>query len=350
MDFMKYHGLGNDFVMIEERETPFSESEAFALARRLCARRLGIGADGLIIVRKNPLEMVIYNSDGSRAPMCGNGIRCFAHYCHEHGIAPVGKSDYEVRTLAGVMRIRVQGLRPFRVEVDMGTPVFSSEKLGMKGSGEDFLKKILELPSAPAAVSGMAAPATGCGAGDEVMDVGAATLVQSRGARDAVVSSTDFGAKTGRTVEVSSVFTGTVHTVLWAGKGGSIGAEDIGEPALWAVDGVGGFEAAERLEVIGRLLSEHPAFPEKTNVNFARVINRNSVEMLTFERGAALTAACGTGACAVVAIGFREGRLDRNVTVHLPFGELEIRLSESGNVFMAGPSEFVASGSIHAGC
>ena len=74
MDFMKYHGLGNDFVMIEERETPFSESEAFALARRLCARRLGIGADGLIIVRKNPLEMVIYNSDGSRRPCAETGF------------------------------------------------------------------------------------------------------------------------------------------------------------------------------------------------------------------------------------------------------------------------------------
>jgi diaminopimelate epimerase len=316
MDFMKYHGLGNDFIIIGGKDAPSSESECSVLARRLCARRLGIGADGLIIVRENPLEMVIYNSDGSRAPMCGNGIRCFAHYCHGHGIVPEDKSEYEVQTLAGTVGVRVQELHPFRVEVDMGKPVYAPEKLGMKGLGKAFLKKIRELPSAPTVVSGIVPAATGG------------------------------SVKTGRMVEVSSVFTGTVHTVLWVGNDGSPGAEDIGGPALWSVDAIGGFEAADRLETIGRLLSEHPAFPEKTNVNFARTIDRKSVEMLTFVRGAALTAACGTGACAVAAIGFLEGRLDREVTMHLPFGALEIRLCENGNVLMSGPSEFVARGSI----
>ena len=75
----KYHGCGNDFVLV--RASWVQDRDPAALARTLCERHTGIGADGLIIVKEDPLEMIFYNQDGSRAPMCGNGIRCFAAYC-----------------------------------------------------------------------------------------------------------------------------------------------------------------------------------------------------------------------------------------------------------------------------
>ena len=77
--FSKYHGCGNDFVILRSEaagERPYSE-----LAKQLCHRQLGVGADGLIIVKQDPLEMIFFNSDGSQAPMCGNGIRCFVKFC-----------------------------------------------------------------------------------------------------------------------------------------------------------------------------------------------------------------------------------------------------------------------------
>ncbi len=85
MRFSKYHGCGNDFIILTE-EAAGSRSRP-GLAERICHRQLGVGADGLIIVKQNPLEMVYYNSDGSRGPMCGNGIRCFAKYCFDEGSA-----------------------------------------------------------------------------------------------------------------------------------------------------------------------------------------------------------------------------------------------------------------------
>ena len=92
----KYHGCGNNFVIIQEAElaeqlgVPRGEESADAYAKfaaRVCDESMGIGADGFIVVRTEPvLEMVFFNRDGSRAPMCGNGIRCFAHYCRDHKI------------------------------------------------------------------------------------------------------------------------------------------------------------------------------------------------------------------------------------------------------------------------
>ena len=82
MRFCKYHGCGNDFII-----TDYADGVDYsALAQKWCDRKTGIGADGFIAVRQNPLEMVFYNMDGSRAPMCGNGIRCFAAYCARKNI------------------------------------------------------------------------------------------------------------------------------------------------------------------------------------------------------------------------------------------------------------------------
>ena len=100
-----------------------------ALARTLCERHTGIGADGMIIVKEDPLEMIFYNQDGSRAPMCGNGIRCFAAYCRDQGIEQ--RAHYAVQTLAGIQQVHVRTETPFQVEIDMGMPKEDRSLIGI---------------------------------------------------------------------------------------------------------------------------------------------------------------------------------------------------------------------------
>lgn len=114
--FSKYHGCGNDFILVNE--TSFPLSILSDLIPKICDRHTGVGADGLILVKSDPLEMIYYNQDGSRAPMCGNGIRCFSKYCIDKGI--VHRDCFPVKTLAGIKVIRKQNDSLF--EVDMGQP------------------------------------------------------------------------------------------------------------------------------------------------------------------------------------------------------------------------------------
>lgn len=123
MEFYKMHGCGNDFVVIEQP----AKTDLSKLAIALCSRKTGIGADGLIIVRKNPLEMVFYNQDGTKASMCGNGIRCFARYAYEKGY--VKKGRFDVLTAAGNMRLEITSTDPFGVLVEMGKPNFHNQMI-----------------------------------------------------------------------------------------------------------------------------------------------------------------------------------------------------------------------------
>lgn len=126
MKFTKMHGLGNDFIIIEEEQTG-KYSDYTVLAQKLCDRHFGIGADGLLIVAKSQIadiKMRIFNADGSEAEMCGNGIRCFAKYVYERGI--LKKDKFEVETLAGVIvpTLYIKNGIVDSVMVDMGKPVF----------------------------------------------------------------------------------------------------------------------------------------------------------------------------------------------------------------------------------
>ncbi|MEA5002381.1 MAG: diaminopimelate epimerase [Christensenella sp.] len=130
MHITKMHGLGNDFIVIEERE--LTGSDVTALARTLCARRLNVGADGLLLVDKSDhadVRMRIINSDGSEAEMCGNGIRCFARYVYDKGI--VKKAQMDVETLAGVIRpeLVIENGKVSAVRVDMGKPSFDPQAI-----------------------------------------------------------------------------------------------------------------------------------------------------------------------------------------------------------------------------
>ncbi len=134
--FTKMHGLGNDYLVVEAMSRPPEESKLPALARALSDRHFGIGADGLILVlpsRVADFRMRIFNSDGSEAEMCGNGIRLFSKYVYEHGLTQEKK--LEIETLAGIIRplLRVKGGRVARVKVDMGEPRLRRSEIPMKG-------------------------------------------------------------------------------------------------------------------------------------------------------------------------------------------------------------------------
>lgn len=279
LKFSKYHGCGNNFVMVREQElmeylgsvTEPETKEYPAFAQKVCDINTGVGADGLIIVREEPaLEMVFYNMDGSRAPMCGNGIRCFAFFCLAEGIRQ--ERSYVVKTLAGDMVIEVTSEDPFMARIDMGIPILDPAAIAVKSERSDFLRQELEI---------------------------------SDGSR----------------WTVSSLFMGTVHTVVF-------------------VDDYDSFD----IEYVGRELCEHPTYTEKTNVNFVKVIDENTVEMKTYERGVGMTLACGTGACATSVVANMQDLCKSPVEVILQLGSLNIELKDDGHVFMEGPSVKIAEG------
>jgi diaminopimelate epimerase len=132
IQFAKMHGCGNDFVFIDCLERNIDHLDA--IARRLCHRRFGIGADQLLTVRPSKVadfKMEIYNADGSQVEMCGNGIRCFAKYVYDHGITR--KQELEVETLAGIIRPTIVGAS---VEVDMGEPILEGRKIPVDADGQ----------------------------------------------------------------------------------------------------------------------------------------------------------------------------------------------------------------------
>ena len=138
MSFWKMHGLGNDYIVIDNRDEKIGGGHAVRLAKLLCERRFSVGADGLLLVSCSNVadaKMRIFNADGSEAEMCGNGIRCFAKYCYENGI--VNKNEFAIETLSGLKHVwlMVKGNDVKTVKVDMGAPNWERSSLPMVGHG-----------------------------------------------------------------------------------------------------------------------------------------------------------------------------------------------------------------------
>ncbi len=125
----KYHGCGNDFLLV--RAEAVQSLDLKPLIVSACGRRTGIGADGFIVAESDPLEMKFYNADGSSAPMCGNGIRCFARFCLEEGIAQ--GDSFAVQTGAGVKTVRIVSRDPFQAQISMGGPDYDPAAIHTSG-------------------------------------------------------------------------------------------------------------------------------------------------------------------------------------------------------------------------
>ncbi|MGN1188095.1 MAG: diaminopimelate epimerase [Lachnospiraceae bacterium] len=286
MKFTKMQGLGNDYVYVdctrEELATPAD------VARAVSDRHFGIGSDGLILIKPSKAAdfyMEMYNADGSRSAMCGNGIRCVGKYVYDFGLTD--KLDVSIETAAGIkyLSLRLLDGKVSEVRVNMGAPELSPEKI-------------------PTTLEGT----------EEVIVNGAEDKVRAV-----------LGAKLnilGKDYEVSCVSMGNPHVITYV--------ED---------------EKAIDIEKIGPAFENHPAFPERTNTEFIRVADRKNLYMRVWERGTGETLACGTGACASAVATMLNGLCDRAVTVHLLGGDLQIEWDASDNVvYMTGPAVTVFTG------
>lgn len=278
MQFAKYHGLGNDFILIDNRHSP-DPCLTPEQAVQWCDRHFGIGADGVIFALPGQGDtdytMRIFNSDGSEPEMCGNGIRCLAQFIAEleRQSAGVARSSYRIHTLAGVITPKLEA--DGQITVDMGQPRLLAQ----------------EIPT---------------------------TLV----APEAKVINQPL----------------TVADQTWTVTGVSMGNPHC----ITFVDDV----AAVPLEVVGPQFEHHAAFPQRTNTEFIQVVDRGYLKMRVWERGAGITLACGTGACAALVAGVLTGYCDRRATVELPGGCLTIEWSDDQRLYMTGPATFVFSGCV----
>jgi diaminopimelate epimerase len=135
--FSKWHGLGNDFIMVEDRPERWPAAQLAALASRVCDRHFGIGGDGLILIFQDDqgiVNMRIFNADGSEPEMCGNGLRCVAKYSYLHGL--VNRKTFAINTRAGMMvpEVIMDGGQVVAVRVDMGEPVLERDRLPVLGA------------------------------------------------------------------------------------------------------------------------------------------------------------------------------------------------------------------------
>jgi diaminopimelate epimerase len=276
MKFTKMHGIGNDYVYVDGQKEKITDKAA--LARRISDRHTGVGSDGLIIIhpgREADFEMEMYNSDGSRAEMCGNGIRCVGKYVYDHGLTD--KTELSVETLAGIkyLKLEVEQGRVQAVQVDMGKPILNPEAIPVEADREPVLME------------------------DFLVD--------------------------GQHYLLNCISMGNPHAVLFL---------DTCPEAL-------------PLEILGPKFENHPRFPKRTNTEFARVLDRETIEMRVWERGAGETMACGTGACATAVAAVLNGLTEEQVTVRLRGGDLVIRYDrEQDRVYMTGAAAAVFEGEL----
>lgn len=260
MHFYKYTGLGNDFVFLDG-ETALQVTNPSTLAQRICNRRFGVGADGLVLLlpsKKADIRMRIFNADGSEAEMCGNASRCVP--LHLRRVGQLDKTCFILETLAGLICTEIMDETNNLVRVNMGAPRSQQTNVQIEVNGKQV---------------------------------------------------------TGTCVSM-----GNPHFVILV--------DDISR-----VD----------VSLLGPQVEVHPFFPHKTNVEFVQVLDKNTVRMRVWERGAGITQACGTGACATaVACALSQKTEMENLHVILDGGTLKISWPNRKEVWMTGPAQLVFTG------
>jgi diaminopimelate epimerase len=291
LGFCKMQALGNDFVVVAEQDLrnavkacavgkaeKIDELEAAALpelAKKLCSRHFGIGADGFIVVRRGSkpgrLSWTYLNSDGSSSQMCGNGLRCLALWAEEHGFAP--SNEYFVETGKGPVQIKF--ISPASISTDLGEPILAPNLIPVRDAGESPI----------------------------------------------IAKAIDAGSNK---IGITCVSMGNPHCVTFL--------DDLN--AAW-------------LESAASCLQADSYFPEGVNVEFVKVESRSHVKVVVYERGCGRTLACASGAAAVAVACVLEKKTERELTVELEGGPLQISWSEEDNhVRITGPAGTVFRGQV----
>ncbi len=284
--FTKMHGCGNDYIYVNGAQAKIENDKKPEAVRRLSDRHFGIGGDGGIFIhpltgeeagQQADFEMEMYNADGSRAEMCGNGIRCAAKYVYDKGLTD--KETLRIVSCGNVkiLELAVQGGKVTGVKVNMGSPVLKAEDIPVVSGQEEAIAERIEVE--------------------------------------------------GKEYKMTCVSMGNPHAVIFME-----GHEDLGS-----------FD----IEKVGPHFENHMRFPKRVNTEFAKVIDRYTIQMRVWERGTGETLACGTGACATAVAGILNGLTQEEVTVKLLGGELNIRWDRGENlVYMTGPAETVFEGEV----
>jgi diaminopimelate epimerase len=274
MQLVKYHGLGNDYLVMDPAE--LGRDLTPREIRVICHRNYGIGSDGILWgPLPTPLaefRLQIFNPDASEAEKSGNGIRIFSRYLFDRGL--VGSEPFTVLTLGGRVRARVHpggGL----VDVEMGQVSFAADRIPVLGATGEVLGDVLEV-------------------GARKLGFSAATI-------------------------------GNPHCVL-------------------PMDEI----SPELARSLGPEIERHPRFPRRTNVQFLKVLDRSNIQIEIWERGAGYTLASGSSSSAAAAVAYRLGLCDSRITVHMPGGELTIRIGPDFAIDMTGPVARVGEATLAA--
>ena len=285
MKFSKLQATGNDFILVDDL-VGRTEADWGELARAICDRHFGVGADGLMLAQNSTsadLRMRLFNSDGSEAEVSGNGLRCFAKYAVETVLtgkissrAKESSRSLSVETLSGIRQVTVNisGNKINRAEVNMGLPQFRSQHIPAKV--EVDIIPVLDYPL--------------------VID--------------------------GKKLTLALVSMGNPHAVSF-----------VSRP-------VAGFPLAS----IGPKVERHPMFPEKTNFEIARVLSKGKIEARVWERGVGETLACGSGACAIAVAAQLLDYVGGQVDIIQKGGSLAVSWNRAGEVLLNGPVEEVFTG------
>jgi diaminopimelate epimerase len=272
MRFHKYHGLGNDYLVVDPRD--LDRDLAPDEIRLICHRNYGVGSDGILLgpIPTNVADcrLRIFNPDGSEAEKSGNGLRIFSRYLYDKGL--VGTEPFTILTLGGTVRAQISSETKL-VRVQMGQVSFDAAKIPVAGPPREVLgEKIV--------------------AGDREFSFCAATV-------------------------------GNPHCVVLPG------------------------EISETLaRTYGPLIENDPRFPNRTNVQFMKVLGPKDIQIEIWERGAGYTLASGSSSSAAAAVAHRLGHCGREITVHMPGGELEIAIGEDYAIDMTGPVTAVCTGTV----
>ena len=293
MKFTKMQGCGNDYVYIDGAAEEIPQADKAGLVRALSDRHFGIGGDGVIFINPSEeadFEMEMYNADGTRAQMCGNGIRCVGKFVYDKGLTDARQitvistgsvkqlelmveGDLQSSADGGGMESADRGSVK-RVRVNMGSPVLEPEKIPVVSDSETVVNEPIYVEDAE--------------------------------------------------YRMTCVSMGNPHAVVFAQ-----GVKDL------------------KLEKIGPLFEHHVRFPERVNTEFVEVIDRKNIFMRVWERGTGETLACGTGCCAAAVACVLNGLTEPAVTVKLLGGELLIEWNRDTNtVYMTGPAVTVFEGEI----
>ncbi|MGD0038478.1 MAG: diaminopimelate epimerase [Bacteroidota bacterium] len=271
MKFYKYHGLGNDYIVIDPRETKITLDEP--TIKLICDRNFGVGSDGILYgpeIKDNYFKLRIFNPDGSEAEKSGNGLRIFSRYLWDVGL--VKTNPFTIRTIGGDVQSEIRNNGDL-VKIEMGKVSFIASEIPLNGESGEVLNR-------------------------------------------------NFAVK-GRTFRYCAANIGNPHCVVLC--------DEI---------------SPELAKEYGPYIETNPMFPNRTNVQFLKIIDKNHIQIEIWERGAGYTLASGSSSTASAAVAFKLGLCGNIITVKMQGGDLSLEFTNDFRATMIGPVTPVYEGII----